>query len=1123
MQEQSIFIQALEQEDPAQRAAFLDRVCADDAALRERIERLLKRHQQPGGFLESPVPSLSTVDEPIREGAGTVIGPYKLREQIGEGGFGVVFLAEQEQPLRRKVALKVLKPGMDTRQVIARFEAERQALALMDHPNIAHVFDGGETPSGRPYFVMELVKGVPITDFCDQNRLSPRQRLELFVQVCQAVQHAHQKGIIHRDLKPSNVLVTVHDVTAVVKVIDFGIAKALAQQLTDNTVYTGLTQMLGTPTYMSPEQAGLSGLDVDTRSDIYSLGVLLYELLTGTTPFDPKRFRAANYDEMRRIIREEEPPTPSTRISKLGQAAVTVAGQRHSDPKRLRQLLRGELDWIVMKCLEKDRNRRYETASALARDVERYLHDEPVQACPPSVSYRLGKSLRRNRGAVMTGSLVLAALLTAGAISTWLIAQEWKATREERDRAVQQQHRAELAELDARRRFYAGQMYLAHQAWEANNPARVLELLEGQRPGPDEPDLRSFEWYYLWRLCHQGHRLTLKVPDTQVACLAFSPDGKTLAAGSRDAAVRVWDVATGRPQGLFKEKGVWAQNMAFAADGKTLVALALGKQGSPILKSWDLVRREGNDILDPQQKWVRCLALSPNGQLLATGGDDGTIKLWDVREPGGSWQERAALAGHKDPVYCLAFSPDSRKLASASAWGENNGEVKIWDLGERSPRVAVRLSRTGAYDVAFSPDGEKLATGGNDKDHAPGLYEVATGRPCAALRGHVGPAYSVAFSPDGKTLASGGSDRTVRLWDVSTGQQRTSYADAGPIHAVRFTPDGKMMASGGADGTITVRDLAPVPDEVVLPGAGAFVAFSPDGRTLASAGAEALRLWDVPSPGRSWRETAGLRFEGAAQPTESLAFSHDGKTVALARGRTLKLFDVASLRERASHEGATVFWNVAFSPDDRTLASAQVRVAEVTLWDPATFEERATLTPHPRGWGRAVAFSPDGKLLATGSQFGVLTLWDAATGAELAPLQPSDRGMNWIFCVAFSPDNKLLASGERPGTVKLWDMASGKVRLTLKGHTEAVLALAFTSDGRTLATGGDDRTVKLWDVATGQERMTLKGFNDAVRSLAFSPDGNLLAAGSWDGTVRVWQAATDPEALARKAPDQQEP
>jgi serine/threonine protein kinase/tetratricopeptide (TPR) repeat protein len=417
----SILGEAVEHSSPAERAAFVAQACCGDTALRARLEALVQAYEAAGNFLQGNLASserIATVDEPTTaEHPGTTIGPYKLLEQIGEGGFGIVFMAEQQQPVRRKVALKILKPGMDTRQIVARFEAERQALAIMDHANIARVFDGGASASGRPFFVMELVRGVPITDFCDQHHLALRQRLELFLAVCQAVQHAHQKGIIHRDLKPSNVLVTVQDTTPVVKVIDFGVAKALGQELTDKTLFTGFAQMIGTPLYMSPEQAGESSLDIDTRTDIYTLGVLLYELLTGTTPFDKDRLKEANYEEIRRIIREEEPPKPSTRVSTLGQAATTISTERQSDPKRLSQLIRGELDWIVMKCLEKDRNRRYETASALAADVQHYLKDEPVVACPPSAVYRLRKLARRHKRPLLAAALVLLALI-GGIIGT---------------------------------------------------------------------------------------------------------------------------------------------------------------------------------------------------------------------------------------------------------------------------------------------------------------------------------------------------------------------------------------------------------------------------------------------------------------------------------------------------------------------------------------------------------------------------------------------------------------------------------------------------------------------------------------------------------------------------------
>jgi serine/threonine protein kinase/tetratricopeptide (TPR) repeat protein len=454
----ALFLKALELPTPAERKAYLDQACASDEALRAEVEALLEAGARAGDFLEHPAggPSpIPTVDErPIREGPGSAIGPYKLLERIGEGGFGVVYMAEQQEPIRRKVALKILKPGMDTRQIVARFEAERQALAIMDHPNIAKVFDGGETPSGRPYFVMELVKGVPITEFCDRNHLTPRQRLELFLPVCQAVQHAHQKGIIHRDLKPSNVLVTVHDTAPVVKVIDFGVAKALGQNLTDKTLFTGFAQLVGTPLYMSPEQAGQSGLDIDTRSDIYSLGVLLYELLTGTTPFTKERFQTVAYDEICRIIREEEPPRPSTRLSESKESLPSISALRQTEPAKLTRMVRGELDWIVMKALEKNRNRRYETPNSFALDIQRYLADEPVQACPPSAWYRFRKSVRRNKGAYLA-AVVIVCVVILGVIglivNNRLVTREKDAKEAALERTVLEKERADQNLARARR------------------------------------------------------------------------------------------------------------------------------------------------------------------------------------------------------------------------------------------------------------------------------------------------------------------------------------------------------------------------------------------------------------------------------------------------------------------------------------------------------------------------------------------------------------------------------------------------------------------------------------------------------------------------------------------------
>ena len=466
-----LFSEAVARRTPAEREAYGAEACGGDAEVRRQVNALLAAHEQAGDFL----PTRATiVVEPAGEAPHDVIGRYKLLELIGEGGFGRVYMAEQLRPIRRKVALKIIKLGMDTREVIGRFEAERQALALMDHPNIAQVFDAGATPTGRPYFVMELVKGIPITDYCDQEKLPTAERLELFIKVCHAVQHAHQKGVIHRDLKPSNILVTLHDGEAVPKVIDFGVAKAIGQELTTKTLFTRFTRMIGTPAYMSPEQAALSGLDVDTRSDIYSLGVLLYELLTGTTPLEHETLREAALDEIQRLIRETEPPKPSTRLQTLGERRSEIAKRRQVESAQLGRLLRGDLDWIVMKALEKDRRRRYETANGFALDLERHLTDQPVEASPPSMAYRLGKFVRRHRTGVATGLLMVLAL----AVGLSLAFAQFVETRKERDRARAAERRAEDEASTAR---------LAVDMTRAVNDFLLKDLLGQASPG-QSPD-----------------------------------------------------------------------------------------------------------------------------------------------------------------------------------------------------------------------------------------------------------------------------------------------------------------------------------------------------------------------------------------------------------------------------------------------------------------------------------------------------------------------------------------------------------------------------------------------------------------------------------------------------------
>ena len=479
--EQSLFEAALEITDPAERRVFLDQACGDDHALRIRVERLLGLLRNAETFFTGCAPALEVAASEVGPSQiplaaksaltaepepGSRIGPYKLLQKLGEGGCGVVFMAEQERPVRRRVALKIIKLGMDTKSVIARFEAERQALALMDHPNIAGILEAGATETGRPYFVMELVYGVKITEFCDQNRLGMEQRLNLFVEVCHAVQHAHQKGIIHRDLKPSNIMVTMRDGVPVPKVIDFGIAKAIGQSLTDKTLFTGYAQLIGTPTYMSPEQMEFSSLNLDTRSDIYSLGVLLYELLTDHTPFDATELLKSGVDELKRAIREKDPPSPSAKLRTLGNEELTkTARMRQVEPPRLWHQIHGDLDWIVMKCLEKDRTRRYETVNGLAMDIQRYLRQEPVLARPPSQWYRIQKLVRRHRLVFLSGAAVSAALLLGTVISTSLFFREREARRSEQRLRKEAELRAEasqVASLLAQRRFEEADRLLAN-------------------------------------------------------------------------------------------------------------------------------------------------------------------------------------------------------------------------------------------------------------------------------------------------------------------------------------------------------------------------------------------------------------------------------------------------------------------------------------------------------------------------------------------------------------------------------------------------------------------------------------------------------------------------------------
>src|ERR1051326_3003962 len=670
---------------------------------------------------------------PMTEKLGDCIGRYKLLQQIGEGGCGTVYMAEQTEPVRRRVALKVIKLGMDTKQVIARFEAERQALALMDHPNIAKVLDAGATEAGRPYFVMELVRGIKVTEFCDDKSVPTADRLKLFTQVCQAIQHAHQKGVIHRDIKPSNILVTANDGVPVPKIIDFGIATAPAGPLTDKTFFTAFEQFIGTPAYMSPEQAEMTSLDIDTRTDIYSLGVLLYELLTGRTPFDPSELLQSGLDEMRRTIREQEPDRPSTRLSTMAEGELTtVAKHRHTEAPRLIHLVRGDLDWIVMKCLEKDRTRRYETANGLASDIQRHLDNEPVVARPPSALYRIEKLVRRNRLAFTAAALVVLALVLGIVASTW--------------QAIRATHFREQAQGEAlanRQNLYAADMNLANQALENYNLLRARELLEKHRPpggessnSPLRSDLRGWKWRYLAGQCRSDELATLARFGSCVFTVSISRDGHWLASACGDGTVGLWDLQTRRqlpsfetyrgPASFFEFEDR-SHAAAFSPDCRTLAAGGVNKD----IFLWDVVEHRTVAILTGHQGTVDHLEFSPDGRFLASASLDETARLWDMRS--NPPRELVKLEPHIGDVLCVAFSSDSKTLVT----GGHSKPVKLWDVSNpQAPRQIGSLNSQWIEHAVFSPDGTRLAICANQS--AVRWFEFRSLRDWEPLRGQPG-------------------------------------------------------------------------------------------------------------------------------------------------------------------------------------------------------------------------------------------------------------------------------------------------------------------------------------------------------------------------------------------------
>mgnify|MGYP001107025927 CR=1 FL=1 len=1071
----AIFSEAIEKQTPEEKAAYLDAICGKDTELRSKIEALLKAHEQAGSFLEIPdsEPNV-TLDGPARiEGPGTKIGRYELLSLIGEGGMGLVYLAEQKEPVRRKVVLKVIKPGMDSKQVIARFEAERQALAVLDHPNIAHVFDAGATVAGMPYFVMEYVKGMSITRYCDEYKLDIEQRLRLFEQVCEGVHHAHQKGIIHRDLKPSNILVSVHGDRAVPKIIDFGIAKAITQPLTDKTFVTFQGQLLGTPEYMSPEQVDLATQDIDTRSDIYALGVVLYKLLAGVLPFERESLACLGFAEVQRTIRELEPASPSIRLTKLGEQGKTIAASRGTQLIALARRLHRELEWIPLKAMRKDRCRRYRSASEMADDIRNYLNGLPLIAGPETAAYRVKKFVHKHAGSVATVALVAVAIVLGLIVSTAMYFRAEQARKNELAARIQVEQakeqetiartQAEQAEQatkekaeELRRTLYSNTIQLADSKYHEGNIGHVRKLLESC-----PQDLRGWEWDRVNHVLDQSSMSLLAHPG-RVNSLALSPDGKRAVTGGYDKTAKVWDIAT----------------------GKELFALS-----------------------EEHEAEVNCVAFSPDGKQIASGDGSGEIKVWDAT----GVDKAMTLIKHGNGVHTVAFSPDGKHIVSAS---NQDKMIRVWDAATGVELSAFSGSPSGTSCAAFSPDGKDIVSAG--KDGMIRIMEAASGNEVMRFTGSNHYIFAVSFSSDGDLLASGSLDNTIKIWDITTGATvMTLRGYHGPIESVAFSPDDKYLVSGGDDCTVRVWDIAAGEEISTLRGHEDWVSsavFTPDGKQIVSGSHDGtIKVWDAIVD----REVG--RFLGHKKWVTSIAFSPDGKRlVSRSEDGKVKVWDVASAAEVMTLSGEKGLYldSTALSPDGMRIASFGEECA-IVVWDTETGAEVATLGGQEE-IVRSLAFSPDGKRIVSGSDDGILKLWDVEKGEEIITWA---GGKHWVISVAFSPDGQRIASGSYDKKIKVWDAATRTELMNLIGHEGGIiLFVAFSPDGKRIASCcQDDGTAKIWDAETGMELMTLRGHSDIVLSVAFSPDGKRLVTGSRDRTVRIWDSSTGGELLTLRA------
>ena len=1101
--DKSIFNVARRIESVEARDAYLEQVCAGDQDQLNRVRAVLSGFEQESQFLESPAVEFDRtfLQSHLPEPTGSQIGPYKIREQLGEGGFGVVYVAEQIEPVRRKVALKIIKPGMDTKEVIARFEAERQALALMAHPNIAKVLDAGTTEGGRPYFVMELVSGIPITEFCDQQKFSTRERLELFVTVCEAVQHAHMKGIIHRDLKPTNVMVELHDVKAVPKVIDFGIAKATNQQLAQQTVYTQFSQLIGTPLYMSPEQAQLSGLDIDTRSDVYSLGVLLYELLTGATPFDGDLLSQVGLDEMRRIIREDDPPKPSTRVSTLGaEIASTISDRRQIACHQLSLLMQRELDWIVMKSLEKDRTRRYESARDLALDIQRYLDDEPVEACPPTVGYRLRKYARRHRAVLTTTILVALSMILGTGISIWQMmdaedARDLASQRLVDERVARAEAARSAAEADrqryvARANLYLAEMRLGWQDWNAGNSARLRETLARHVPDGNDHDHRSWEWHYLNALTER-HSFEIEAHIGSVRTLEMNGKQSRLASGGDDGYLRIWDASTGSLIGSRETGHGSVRSLSWRPDGQRIATLGRDEG----LRIWDSVSLEllsSVPLETGSNSSQRTVEWSPDGTRLAVGVARCPVRILDaetgelIRELSHDFRSQRFPSGYV--VMDVAWHPDSTELAVGY-----ERDVVIWDALNGSATQTLSFNmESEVFTLDWSSDGDRLAAavyGRILRVFATHTWEVvAEWRPKSAVE-------AVRWHANGHWLAAATRSQRVRVWDANTAEEvHTVHGHTDWVNAVDWCQDGTGLVSGSRDGRIRRCDLELQQSSLSIPDVER-IAWSRSGTRFATLTEGRVDVWDV-SNSLPFDSIPGIL--GAWSPdSQRLAVLHDGDSVSIwdvNRGVAISTF-----RVKYTEKPTVVRWTL----DGRHLMVKTGKSFAVISTE--TGEVKADVYADQRSvWW--IALSGEGNNVAAVGWDRDVKVWSLASLDRGPRIYEWPGYTNWTATVAFSPDGNQVVAGGWDQVPRVWNVATGKERLTLTGHSGAIYSVCWSPDGKRIGSSGFDGDVKLWDAETGREVLTLSPFQSHCHRTGWSPDGLWLWATD-HSELKLWSAS----------------